>query len=87
MVCLSRPYPIRFFKGCLPQILLGPFLNTLYHLEKDEELIKNVSDDCKICQIYRKSPPRPVVGLTMATSFKECVAMALKFHKEKSFCI
>ena len=28
MVCLSRPYPFKFFKGCLPQILLGPFLNT-----------------------------------------------------------
>ena len=27
--CLSRPYPFKFFKGCLPQILLGPFLNTL----------------------------------------------------------
>ena len=25
----SRPYPLKFFKGCLPQILLGPFLNTL----------------------------------------------------------
>ena len=22
-------YPFKFFKGCLPQILLGPFLNTL----------------------------------------------------------
>ena len=29
MVCLSRPYHFKFFKGCLPQILLGPFLNTL----------------------------------------------------------
>ena len=26
---LSRPYPFKFFKGCLLQILLGPFLNTL----------------------------------------------------------
>ena len=26
---LRRPYPFKFFKGCLPQILLGPFLNTL----------------------------------------------------------
>ena len=26
--CLSRPYPFKIFKGCLPQILLGPFLNT-----------------------------------------------------------
>ena len=25
----SRSYPFKFFKGCLRQILLGPFLNTL----------------------------------------------------------
>ena len=31
MVCL-RPYPFKFFKGCLPQISLGPLLNTLSHL-------------------------------------------------------
>ena len=29
MVCLSRSYPFKFFKGCLPQILLGLFLNTV----------------------------------------------------------
>ena len=23
----------KFFKGCLPQILLGPFLNTLSHIK------------------------------------------------------
>ena len=27
MVCLRRPYHFKYFKGCLPQILLGPFLN------------------------------------------------------------
>ena len=26
---LSRPYPLKFFKDCLPQNLLHPFLNTL----------------------------------------------------------
>ena len=26
--CLGRPYHFKFFKDCLPQILLGPFLNT-----------------------------------------------------------
>ena len=31
MACLSRPDPFKFFKGCLSQILLGPFLNTLSH--------------------------------------------------------
>ena len=30
---LSRPYPFNFFKGYLPQILLGPLLNTLSHLK------------------------------------------------------
>ena len=29
MVCWGSPYLFKFFKGCLPQILLGPFLNTL----------------------------------------------------------
>ena len=29
MVCLGRRYHFKFFKGFLPQILLGPFLNTL----------------------------------------------------------
>ena len=29
---LGKPYPFKFFKGCLPQILLGPFLNTLTYL-------------------------------------------------------
>ena len=29
---LRRPYPLKFFKGCLPRILLGPFFNTLSHM-------------------------------------------------------
>ena len=29
---LSKLYHFKFFKGCLPQILLGPFLNTLIHI-------------------------------------------------------
>ena len=32
MVCLSRPYPFKLFKSCVPQNLLGPFLNTLFHM-------------------------------------------------------
>ena len=34
VVCLSRSYPFKFCKDYLPQILLGPFLNTLSHLEQ-----------------------------------------------------
>ena len=29
---LGSLYPLNFFKGCLPKILLGPLLNTLTHL-------------------------------------------------------
>ena len=32
MVSLNRPYHFKFFKGCLPQVLLGPFLNSLTHI-------------------------------------------------------
>ena len=32
MVCLDRSYLLKIFEGCLPQILLFPFLNTFTHL-------------------------------------------------------
>ena len=32
IICLSTPYHFKFFESCLPQILLGPFLNTLTQL-------------------------------------------------------
>ena len=33
-VCLNRSYPFKFFEGCLPQVLLGPFLNTLSNIKR-----------------------------------------------------
>ena len=33
-ICFSRPYHFKFFKGCLQQISLGPFLNSRpYHFK------------------------------------------------------
>ena len=29
---LEGKWPLNFFKGCLPQILLGPFLNTFFQI-------------------------------------------------------
>ena len=51
------------------------------HQENSEELIeaiKDVSNKCAICKEYKKPPPRPIVGLPMATRFGECVALDLK---------
>ena len=32
MVCLKQTMSLQDFKGCLPQILLGSFLNTLSYI-------------------------------------------------------
>ena len=33
MVSLGKPYQFNFLKGCVPQIILGPFLNTLTQMK------------------------------------------------------
>ena len=38
----NRPHtPSNFFKGCLPQILLSPFLNTLSHVLTSIDKVKD----------------------------------------------
>ena len=44
-------------------------------------LIKKISVECQIYQLYKKAPPQPILGLPMATAFQEYVAMDLKFYK------
>ena len=53
--------------------------------EELTQLIKDISKICKTCQIYQKPPPRPFVGLPLAISFQECVAMHLQFYKKIYF--
>ena len=36
---LSGPYHFKFFKGCLPQILLGAFLNALTHIQSQKKTL------------------------------------------------
>ena len=47
------------------------------------DAISSVSAECDICIRYQKSPPRPVVGLPMASQFLETVAMDLKHYNGK----
>ena len=61
--------------------LLNSAVDT-WHSDKElKKLIKKVSDECVICKIYGKTPQGPTVGLPMATSFQQCIAMDLKFYK------
>ena len=58
-------------------------------LGNDSELLNNiklVSESCKICKEFKKPVPRPSVGLPLASSFNEVVAMDLKFF-EKSIIL
>ena len=47
MACLSRPYSFNFFKGCLPQILLGPLLNNLLHISL---ILQEEWANCLLCR-------------------------------------
>ena len=45
--------------------------------------IEQVVSECQTCLTYKRAPPRPVVGLPMATKFLQSVAMDLKFYQKK----
>ncbi|KAL5015625.1 hypothetical protein ScPMuIL_007295, partial [Solemya velum] len=50
---------------------------------KDEylEMLSKIGEDCNMCKVYARSPPRPVVSMPMASRFNEKVAMDLKQWK------
>ena len=45
--------------------------------------IKSVTENCSTCQVYRKTSPRPIVGVPTTSNFQETVAMGLKFRHGK----
>ena len=52
-------------------------------LKNDHELkneIKIISENCKTCKIFKKTPPKPEVALPTSYKFNEIVAMDIKFY-------
>ena len=50
---------------------------------RDQEflkLIETVSNECEVCQLYKKPSPKPIVGFPNARVFNQTVAMDLKEH-------
>ena len=45
--------------------------------ERMEERVKKMTEECNICEKYKRNVPRPVVGMPMAKKFNEVVAMDL----------
>ena len=48
--------------------------------EKLKDALTAVSNACETCRSFKKPPPRPCVGLPLATKFLECVGMDLKHY-------
>ena len=46
-----------------------------------DQLIDEVTKNCVTCKHYKKTPPRPVVFMPMATQFNEVVAMDVKHFR------
>lgn len=46
--------------------------------EDYQEILEDIGEKCNLCKRYMKTPPRPAVGLPMASKFNEKVAMDLK---------
>ena len=63
--CLGRPYHFEFFKSCLPQILLGPFLNTLTQILLQILLNPNIVTDIVEYALFAIGPNYPVVRFHM----------------------
>ena len=55
--------------------------------ENDKDLhteVETYTYNCDTCARYRRPPPRPVVGLPLASKFLECVSFDLIFINEKT---
>ena len=46
--------------------------------EDYQEILEDIGEKCNLCKRYMKTPPRPAVGLPMASQFNDRVTMDLK---------
>ena len=61
-----------------PDILLNLFKDSSQNDKESLELVKEVSDRCKVCKTHKRTPSRPKVGLPVSSEFNECVSIDLK---------
>ena len=71
MVCLSRSYHFKFLKGYLPQISLGPFLNTLScETSKMRFFVKIVNGLPLTIHTSFSGPHFPAFGVSLRIQFE-----------------
>src|SRR5678815_109983 len=52
-----------------------------------QNLVKEVIDNCTSCNIYKRTPSRPIVGLEKAQYFNELVSMDMGEIEGKRFLV
>ena len=73
---LSRYIPFKIFKGCLPQMLLGPFLSTLSHISIDRNYPSRHRTLFQRLYVYETSirhQRRPIDVLQTLERLKQCL--------------
>ena len=46
-------------------------------------IVTKIYEQCEVCKLYKRTPPRPVVAMSMASKFNEKVCMDLKKWKNR----
>ena len=55
---------------------------------KTKEAIEEVVEECSICRKYKKTPPRPKIAMSKATTSNEVISLDLKeFNKENKYVL
>ena len=79
---------VKFFKGCLPQVLIDPLLNTLFQIEVGDDPCQNfnclktdnyIVEYIRICSVFEESCNIRNAG--RAYSFSICVFVLSKNFK------
>ena len=81
MVLLSIPYQFKVFEGCLPQILLDPFLNTLSHIIVESQRVRSSRLELFCKKIILKiSQNLPENNCARASFFSKVAGWGLQFY-------
>ena len=89
MVCLGRPYPFKFFKGCRPQILLVPLMNTLPNFSLDFPEVFPLEEKClKILNLHgKKFGIKDLNSLCYIGNVKEWVKYRMNFLSNEIYLL
>ena len=60
------------------EILLNFFRDSSSNDEETMDIVKDVSNNCKVCLTHKRAPSDPKVGLPLACDFNQCVTLDLR---------